>query len=274
MVIFKQKLLIIFFIVTLPIITGCATAPYTERSQVMILPPCIEEELGKQAVEELLQKEKIEENTNFAQLVNNIGNRIAKAIPNSEYTWRFYTINDDETINAFALPGGGVFVYRGILKVAKTEEQLAAIMGHEIAHVLARHGGERMSQLLLVELGGQLSSAAIEACTKSSHAELFEQVYGAIATVGVILPYSRKHEYEADHIGVLLMAEAGYDPHEAIVLWENFATLGNKKFIPEFLSTHPVDENRIKAIESILPDAIIRFENSGGKAGSTPLGEI
>lgn len=273
MIILKQCLLSSFFIIMI-IISGCATTPYTKRSQVMIFPPCVEEALGIEAAEEFLQKEKIEENTKFAQIVNKIGTRIVDVIPNSEYNWRFYTINDDETVNAFALPGGGVFVYRGILKVAKTEEQLAAIMGHEIAHVLARHGAERMSQILLIEIGGQVGSAAIESCSKNSHAEIFRQVYGAAATVGVILPYSRNHEYEADHIGVLLMAEAGYDPHEVITLWNNFKGLDKNKSIPEFLSTHPVDENRIEAIEKILFDAIIRFEKSGGTPGPTPLGSL
>lgn len=264
----------LFFIMSI-LITACGMTPYTERSQLILIPTCVEEAMGSQLTSSLLEKEKIEKDSKFLQKVNEIGKRIVAVLPESEYEWewRFYTI-DSDTINAFAVPGGSVFVYKGILQVVKTEEQLAAIMGHEITHVILRHGTERMSQALLLQIGGQLGAAAIDKYGKESHVELFSQVYGATATLGVLLPYSRKHEYEADHVGVLLMADAGYDPKEAIKLWENFASLENKKSIPEFLSTHPVDENRILALEKIMPEAMIRFEKSGGKPGPTPLKKI
>lgn len=260
------------FFITAILITGCATTPYTERSQLLLIPTCVEEVLGSELTSSLLEKEKIEKDSKFSQKVNEIGKRIAAVLPESEYEWRFYTI-DDDTVNAFAVPGGSVFVYRGILQVAKTEEQLAAIMGHEITHVILRHGSERMSQALLLQVGGEVGAIAIDKYGKSSHAEIFRQVYGAASAVGILLPYSREHEYEADHVGILLMADAGYDPQESIQLWKNFSLL-DKKSIPEFLSTHPVNENRILALEKIMPEAIIRFEKSGGKPGPTPLGKL
>lgn len=266
----RYKLLQAFFIGII-FICGCAKTPYTGRNQLMILSSGEEKIMGVQATHEILEKEPVETHTKFSQTVNTIGRRIANVIPHSSYDWHFYTINDD-TPNAFALPGGAVFVYRGILQVAKTEEQLAAIMGHEIAHILARHGSERMSQQIFLQLGGEMGKAAVGMATKGAYTDLFGQVYGIGTTVGILLPFSREHEYEADHIGVFLMAEAGYDPREAIVLWENFSLLGKSTSTPEFLSTHPIDINRIKALQKVMPEAIARFKKTCGKPGATPLG--
>jgi predicted Zn-dependent protease len=188
--------------------------------------------------------------------VQEVGRRIAAASPHPEWDWQFTLFENDEP-NAFALPGGKVGVNTGLFKVAKTDAQLAAVLGHEVAHAIARHGAERMSQGMLSQLG----AAAVGIGTgNAAYAELAAQA----ATLGIILPYSRTQESEADHIGLIYMAEAGYDPREAVALWRNFESFGGARQ-PEFLSTYPAPGSRIENLEELMPEALETYEARGGR---------
>jgi predicted Zn-dependent protease len=160
------------------------------------------------------------------------------------YDWQFNVI-DSQEVNAWAMPGGKVVVYTGILPYTQDEDGLAVVMSHEIAHVIAKHGAEQMSQQLLLNAGG----AVVEKTTNSA---IFQQVYGIGATYGVQLPYSRTHEYEADHLGLIFMAMAGYDPNQAPIFWKRMSQSGGSS-TPEFMSTHPSDENRIARLNALMP---------------------
>ncbi len=248
----KLSILLISVFISFMFIS-CAKAPYTGRTQIMMISPQEEVQMGYQAAREVLQKEKISRDPRLNALVRKVGMRIAKVANQPDYKWEFFVI-DKDVLNAFCLPGGKVFVYKGILKAAKNEDQLATVMAHEIAHAIARHGAERMSMMQLGQLGKQLVSELL--LKGSSYAPLFDLAYGVGAEYGVILPYSRKFEYEADEIGLYLMTKAGYDPREAIKFWENMIRLKKGGNIPEFLSTHPADENRIARLKQLIPKAL------------------
>jgi predicted Zn-dependent protease len=170
------------------------------------------------------------------------------------YKWEFNLVEDKE-INAWCMPGGKVVVYTGILPVAKDETGLAVVMGHEIAHAVAQHGDERMSQALLAEMGGMALSLALSQNPSQTN-DLYLAAYGAGATVGVLLPYSRLQESEADRLGLIFMAMAGYDPRAAVDFWKRMAASKKGGAAPEFLSTHPADSKRINNIEKLIPEAM------------------
>ena len=170
------------------------------------------------------------------------------------YHWEFNLIEDDKTINAFCMPGGKIAVYTGILPVTQDENGLAVVLGHEVAHALANHGGERMSQMMLAQLGATSLSVALSSQPALAK-DLIMQAYGVGANVGVLLPYSRRHELEADHIGLILMARGGYDPRTAIPFWQRMNNVGGER-PPEFLSTHPTPEKRIEDIQKEIPEAM------------------
>ncbi|MHC4623670.1 MAG: M48 family metallopeptidase [Planctomycetota bacterium] len=170
------------------------------------------------------------------------------------YQWEFNLV-DDPNVNAWAMPGGKVVVYTGLLPVARTEAGLAVVMGHEIAHAFARHGSERMTQGLLVELGGIALSEALETSPATTR-DLFMRSYGIGTQVGVLLPYSRLQESEADRLGLIFIAMAGYNPNEAISFWQRMADLQEGPRPPEILSTHPADSTRIRKIKELIPEAM------------------
>src|SRR5438094_4730901 len=208
-------------------LAGCATNPYTERSQLLLVPESEEMQLGAKAYEQVLHnpKVKISHDPREVEPVKRVAARIIEAAKSSKYaerarqfTWEVSVIKDDTTMNAFALPGGKIAVYTGIFPVAKNEAGLAAILGHEVTQALARHGPERMSQGMLAE--GLVVGATLGAASQGINPEVAQLAGGALANYGFILPYSRKHESEADYIGLLLAAQAGYDPHEAVHVWE------------------------------------------------------
>ena len=233
---------------------GCATAPYTGRSQLLIISEGQEMSLGVQSYHEVLKKEKISKDPQVNAMVRRVGTRIAAVANKPEYSWEFTVIDNPKTANAFALPGGKVAVYTGILPYTQNEAGLAFVVGHEIGHALARHGGERISQNLLLQLGQEGLNVAI--ANKSPAAIQAANVgYGVATTVGVALPFSRTQEYEADHIGIILMAKAGYDPSEAPKFFERMAKAQHGS-PPEFLSTHPADQARIQQLKSLIPEAM------------------
>ncbi len=239
-------------------VAACATVPETGRSQLILFPESQMTQLGVQAYQAVLKDKKISNDPEANAIVRRVGERIARATGKS-YDWQFTVIDEPQTINAFALPGGKVAVYTGILPVAGNDAGLATVMGHEVAHVTSRHGAERMSQSTVAQAavvgGGIALGGGDPRKTNAVTAAL-----GAGAAVGVILPFSRKQESEADRIGLRYMARAGYEPEAAIGFWERMGAAGKGKGRPpEFLSTHPSGETRIAQIRAWLPEARAEF---------------
>jgi predicted Zn-dependent protease len=186
-------------------------------------------------------------------MVQRVGSRIA-AVTDLPYQWEFKLIADDKQANAFALPGGKVAVYTGILPITRDEAGLAAVLGHEIGHVVARHGGERLSQQMGVQTVTQI--AAGMASSNPATVQLVAAALGAGAQYGVLLPWSRQQESEADHIGIILMAKAGYDPHASVDLWKRMQAAASGQRPSEWLSTHPSEATRIQQLEGWMPEAL------------------
>jgi predicted Zn-dependent protease len=241
----------------------CAEAPYTDRPQFIILPRSQEASMGASAAKDILKKEKLSTNQEEIALVERVGKRIAAVADAPDFKWEFHVIDKPDTVNAFCLPGGKVFVYTGLFKVATTEDDLATVMGHEISHAIARHGAERLSQAQALSVAGTVGAAAIGASTGSSAAsQAFQTAYGLGANVGILLPFSRTQESEADHIGLILMAKAGYDPHRAVDFWYKMAENSKKqgKQVPAYLATHPSDQQRIDDIKKLIPEAMSYYK--------------
>jgi predicted Zn-dependent protease len=247
------------------LIVSCYKVPISGRRQINMIP---ESEMMAMSLTNytdfLTQNPPVPESDPDAQLVKKVGNKIAQAVEAfmkskglsnriEGYQWEFNLVNEN-TVNAWCMPGGKVVVYSGLLPVTQTEAALACVMGHEIAHAVARHGNERMSEGLLVQAGGIALSVALSEKSQFTR-DLFAQSYGAGSQLG-LLKYSRVHESEADKLGIVFMAMAGYNPQEAVAFWERMAkaTAGNKP--PELLSTHPSDETRIANIKAFLPEAM------------------
>lgn len=236
------------------LLIGCTTVPYTNRSRLMMVSESEESQLGLSAYQEVLSKEKISKDPEANRLVLRVGRAIAQAAEKPEFDWQFTVIDDPKTVNAFALPGGKVAVYTGIFSVALDEAGLATVIGHEVAHALARHGAERMSQ----GMGLQVVGAGLAIATSGQSAGVQQAVmsaYGLGAQVGVMLPFSREMESEADHIGLILMAKAGYDPSVSVGLWERMGQLSGGQKPMEFLSTHPNYDTRITKLREWIPEA-------------------
>lgn len=242
---------------------GCIRAPGTARDQIIFISEEKEIALGVSAFRDVLRQARLNANPEINAMVNRVGKRIAAAANKPEYHWEFAVIQDDEQVNAFALPGGKVAVFTGILKKTQNEAGLATVMAHEVAHALQRHGAERMSRGILEQIAqlGALAGAA-SGTVDPQLAMGAMSAYG----VGVTLPHDRRQESEADFVGLKLMAQAGYDPREAIGFWERMSgcpkqmigrfCFRSQSAIPEFLSTHPSDETRIKQIEAWVDDAL------------------
>jgi predicted Zn-dependent protease len=244
-------------------LTACATAPETGRSQLLLISPAQEAELGLQAFQEIKGEKRVVRTGSQATQLAQVGSRIARVAKVPDAQWEFVLFDDSKTANAFALPGGKVGVYTGILPVTQNDAGLATVIAHEIAHVTARHGAERMSQSMLIQVGGTALSAVLGSEAGITR-DLAMQAYNIGTTVGVALPYSRTQELEADRVGLLYMARAGYDPSQAIAFWRRFAEYGRKQGgkSPEFLSTHPLGETRIAELQRLLPEAMVEYERS------------
>lgn len=250
--------MVLFFI-------GCAEVPLTERKSLHLVPNSELLSLSLREYDQVLKKSKLSTDEKKVQMVRRVGQRISKSAEAflkesgreqqlKDYKWEFNVIEDDKVVNAWAMPGGKVAVYTGILPYTKDETGLAVVMGHEVAHALADHGNERMSQALLANMGGMALSVALAKKPQQTR-DLFMTVFGVGSSVGVLLPYSRLQESEADRIGLVLMARARYDPREAIPFWERM----NKKEgprPPEFLSTHPAPGSRIANLKTYIPEAV------------------
>jgi predicted Zn-dependent protease len=245
---------------------GCATAPVTGRRQLMLVSEAQEQAMGAEAYHQVLQQEPITHDPRLTEPVQRVARRLEAVTGHPEFQWEVNVIKEDQTANAFALPGGKVAVYTGIFPLAHTEAGLAIILGHELGHVIARHGAERVSQELLAQLGETTLAAAVQS---SPYANSILAAYGLGAQVGVLLPYSRTQESEADRLGLVLAARAGYDPRVAVGVWERMAQLPGRR-PPEFLSTHPAPESRIEEIKQFLPQALAEYRPQAD-AGDRPL---
>lgn len=244
------RTIVLFVLIT----SGCRTVEMTGRKQLLLVPESNEMKLGASAFQETIAEEKLSTNLHYVQMVNRVGQRIAAAANRPDYQWEFKLIAS-ATQNAFCLPGGKVAIYEGILPVCQNEAGLAVVMSHEIAHALARHGGERMSQGYLVNGVGTALSVVLQN-QEQVLKDRVTKAYGVASEYGFVLPYSRKHESEADHMGLMLMARAGYDPSEAPAFWQRFGAAAGSGETPEFLSTHPADERRSSDLAELLPEAL------------------
>ncbi len=241
---------------------SCYQAPITGRTQFILLSESQEIQMGLIAFQDVLKKEKLSTNTKYNSSVTRVGKRIAIASGKTNYQWEYKVIDSDDTINAFALPGGKIAVYTGILTVAETDAGLATVMGHEVAHATARHGGERMSIGILAQIG----AVGLNVALRNKDPQVISAVnsaFGVGVTLGGILPFNRKQESEADRIGLVYMARAGYDPRESVNFWNRMAHANKgKPSPPEFLSTHPNYGTRVKNLNRWMPEAIGIYNKS------------
>jgi predicted Zn-dependent protease len=260
-----QQWLAILAGVLILVLTSCYTIPQTGRSAFNIVGAANELRLGQQAFQDIKKKEPESRDAKEVERVQRVGKRIAEVadqdIPNAR--WEFVLFDNKEP-NAFALPGGKVGIYTGILKITQDDAGLAAVMGHEIAHVAVHHSTERMShQLVAAGLATSLAIGLNQEDHKTQEIALVS--FGLVTTFGVILPYSRMHESEADRIGLTYMAKAGYPPRAAVDFWRRFREYNLKKGgnPPAFFSTHPADEKRIADLQALLPEAEVYYKTSG-----------
>jgi predicted Zn-dependent protease len=259
---------LVWWLLALAVAAACATAPVTGRQQLILVPEGQVNDMGARAYQDVLAKSSVVTGTPEAQLVQEVGRGIAAVAPKEGYEWKFSLIRNDQA-NAFSLPGGAVVVYTGILKYARAPAELAAVIGHEMAHDLANHGAERMSQQLLAQLGATGLQAAVGAQSPAAMQALMA-AYGAGTQIGILLPFSRTQESEADRIGLILMARAGYDPRAALRFWQSMTAAAGPRQVPEFLSTHPADEQRLAGLREAMPEALAEWQRGQPQAQAPP----
>jgi predicted Zn-dependent protease len=250
------------------VVYSCSTVPLTGRKQLKLIPDNQINEMGNANYASFLKANPpVNPPTQKSVEVTAVGHRVSDAIEKymnknglsdriKGYIWEFNTVSSQE-VNAWCMPGGKVVIYTGILPLTKDDAGLAVVMGHEIAHAIADHGNERMSQQLVIEAAGVGLDVYMQ--QKPQHTrDIFMSAFGVGSQLGV-LAYSRQHELEADRLGLIFMAMAGYDPHRAISFWQEMANIGGAK-PPEFMSTHPSDEHRINEIRKLMPEAMKYYE--------------
>jgi predicted Zn-dependent protease len=259
-----KKVSFIQILIIAGLLSGCSVVPITGRKQLNILPESQMISMGLSSYEDFIKENPPSSDKVNAALVNQVGSGISTAVEFyfaangltsrlDGYKWQYSLVNSSVP-NAFCLPGGKVVVNSGILPYTLDKNGLAVVLSHEIAHAVARHGNERMSQQLLIEFGG----VALNEALKNKPAEtknIYNTVYGVGSQIGVMLPYSREHELEADKLGLIFMALAGYDPRTAVSFWERMSSAGGNK-PPEFMSTHPSDARRISEIKNAMPEVL------------------
>jgi predicted Zn-dependent protease len=249
---------------------SCATNPFTGKKTLALVPNSQIFPTAFAQYDQFLTENKVVTGTSDAEMVKRVGQKIAVAAERwldangyqgylKDYKWE-YNLVDDKTVNAWCMPGGKIVFYTGILPIANGEAGIAAIMGHEVSHALANHGQQRMSAGMLQQIGAVAGNVAIK---DEQTLTVFNQAYGVGTTVGVMLPFSRSHESQADEIGLYLMAIAGYNPMEAANLWRRMSAQSGGQAPPEFLSTHPSNDTRIKNIEALAPKAIAEAKKFG-----------
>lgn len=255
---------IIFVLTAITLLTACSTVPFTGRKRLTALSTSDMNAMALQNYNTFLKENKLSTNQSQVALLRKVGNKVKNAVEKyliaqgqqkliEGFEWEFNLV-DSPTVNAWAMPGGKIVFYTGIMDICKDEEGIAVVMSHEIAHIIASHGNERMSQGLAMQLGGLGLSLALKEKPQETK-NLFLSAYGIGSNVLVALPYSRTHEYEADKIGLIFMAMAGYNPEAGIEFWTRMNAQSNGQRPPEFLSTHPAPQNRIQAMKDFLPEA-------------------
>ena len=259
------------FLIILVLLLSCSTVPVTGRKQLRLIPDSTIRPMSFQQYDAFLQSQKISTDESQTQAVSRVGQRIQHAVEQyfmergmsdrlQDYAWEFNLVESDQA-NAFCMPGGKVVIYTGILPMARDEAGLAVVMGHEIAHAIAELGNERMSHGLAVQMGGMALSTALAEKPRKTR-QLWMAAFGLGSQFGLMLPYSRLHESEADHLGLIFMAMAGYDPHHAVGFWERMAEAKGGQAPPEFMSTHPADETRIRKMRALIPEVMSYYEKS------------
>ena len=257
---------IIFPLLSGLLLIGCAQNKITGRNQLILLPEAEVQSMAVQEYQTFLTQNKVVSSSasRDAEMVRRVGQRISSAVERyckdkgmssllEGYKWE-YNLVESKDVNAWCMPGGKIVIYTGLLPVTQNEAALAIVMGHEVSHAILQHGNERMSQGLVQQLGGVALSVAL-ANKPAATQQLFQTAYGVGSQVGVMLPFSRKDELEADEYGLYWAAMAGYNPQEAIPLWQRMASSGGQK-PPEFLSTHPDDGHRIEKLQEHMPKAL------------------
>lgn len=246
------------------LLTACATVPITGRKQLSLVSDAEMMSMSFTQYDQFLKENKLSTNKEQTEMVKRCGKKIAAAVEKymndngfgnhiKDFDWEFNLVEDD-TPNAWCMPGGKVVFYTGILPMTQDEDGLAVVMGHEIAHAVAKHGSERMSHQMGVQLGGSALAVALDQKPEKTK-QLYMAAFGVGSQVGFMLPFSRTHENEADRMGLIFMAMAGYNPNAAVPFWERMAAMGGQK-PPEFLSTHPADDTRITNLKKHLPEAM------------------
>jgi predicted Zn-dependent protease len=250
---------------------ACSTVPITERRQLSLIPQETVLQTSFQQYGQFIKENELSDDPRLTRMVEKVGTDIQHAVEDyfreegiaeqlEGYKWEFNLAKGDQK-NAFAMPGGKVVIYEGIMEIAQDEEGLATIMGHEIAHAVAGHGNERMSQQLATQLGGMALSVALSERPAQTQ-QLWMAAFGVGAQVGFLLPYSRMHESEADRLGLTFMAMAGYNPEHAVGFWQRMEAQKEGAAPPEFVSTHPTDETRIRQIQEWMPEAMAAYRQS------------
>lgn len=259
----KSKLII--FLIILFTISACSRVLISNRRQLSLIPSASMLQMSFDQYGQFLEENPISADAENTAMVKRVGTKIQKAVEQyyidngledelKNYAWEFNLVENNE-VNAWCMPGGKVVFYTGILSLTKDENGLAVVMGHEIAHAVAGHGNERMSQGLMAQLGGIALAVAVHDKPEQTQ-QLWMNAFGAGTQLGVLLPFSRVHEYEADHLGLLFMSMAGYNPNHAVSFWRRMSEMKGGQALPEFVSTHPSDKKRIAEIEKLLPEAL------------------
>ncbi len=258
----------IILLIALLIITACSRVLISNRRQLNLISNSSMLQMSFEQYGQFLEESVISADKEKTEMVKRVGKNIQKAVEQyftennleddlKNYDWEFNLIVSND-INAWCMPGGKVVFYTGILPLTKNENGLAVVMGHEIAHAIAEHGNERMSQGLIAQAGSIALAVAINDKSEQTQ-RLWMNAFGAGAQLGVLLPFSRLHEGEADHLGLIFMSMAGYDPNHAVSFWRRMSEVKGGETPPEFISTHPSDENRIAQIENLMPEALIYY---------------
>lgn len=266
------KVFLLFFLILSNI--ACIKNAVTGRKQLNLVTNQSLMSMASQEYATFLQANKVVTQTKDALLVKQIGSKIAASITQyyqslgqssilAGYQWEYNLIESKEA-NAWCMPGGKIVVFTGLLPITKNEAALAAVMGHEVAHALAQHGAERASAQMIQQFGAIGLDAALSSKPNETKA-IFQQAFGIGSNVLGVLPFSRKHELEADKLGLFYAAKAGYDPRESIALWQRMEAMGGNQRPPEFLSTHPAEQTRIEQLKQLMPQALEFFKEAGGK---------
>ncbi len=248
----------------------CGSVPITGRKQLLLVPDQEVLTLSFQQYQDFMSSAPVEKNTNNAQMVERVGRRIATAVETfyrnngyeselKNFSWEFNLVKSSD-VNAFCMPGGKIVVYEGLLPITRDEAGLAIVLGHEIAHAVGKHANERISQQMALQYGGQIAGGLLG--NNAAAQQIGGLVFGLGGQLGVMLPYARKHEYEADELGLIFMAMAGYDPRIAVDFWKRMAQASSGS-TAEFMSTHPSDQNRIAKIQEHMPKALQYYKGAG-----------